>query len=360
MQSGLVPGVCCGSACPITGHRKHPDSLPRSSISAHLPPQKEPGAPEVQHQSPGSELLRWVHWRFSRGEHFALWPGKKHDSWNFASGCSLYNWNIDHILLSGSVIICPLNFNRPPWWGSSGFYFTLHSFSVLNSLQRQCLEHDLAMIFPCTNRLWYFWLHPQPGVSKHQSGDDETKRLHGRRSPQRCHQCNRIQQGHFLISEIFFWNQIFNDTGDKACDVLLYLHLQLMWMLCSRWRASCLRVLKLRAVYLDGVEFTYKDVKTLFFNTLSSVCIQGFRYSVAFNSTTVHSLPMAVNILSNALLRGLNGTGQIRTWTKPFDYVSMWQSLYILFFYCLLKILNVSNVVSLSKSQMLRPTLWCT
>uniref|UniRef100_A0A3Q2PTA1 Cholesterol transporter ABCA5 n=1 Tax=Fundulus heteroclitus TaxID=8078 RepID=A0A3Q2PTA1_FUNHE len=47
---------------------------------------------------------------------------------------------------------------------------------------------------------------------------------------------------------------------------------------------------------------------------------KGFSYSVAFNSTTVHSLPMAVNILSNALLRGLNGTGQIRTWTKPFDY----------------------------------------
>uniref|UniRef100_A0A7N6ABI3 ABC transporter domain-containing protein n=1 Tax=Anabas testudineus TaxID=64144 RepID=A0A7N6ABI3_ANATE len=46
----------------------------------------------------------------------------------------------------------------------------------------------------------------------------------------------------------------------------------------------------------------------------------GFRYSVAFNSTTVHSLPMAVNVLSNALLRGLNGSGQIRTWTKPFDY----------------------------------------
>uniref|UniRef100_A0A8C2X7A7 ABC transporter domain-containing protein n=1 Tax=Cyclopterus lumpus TaxID=8103 RepID=A0A8C2X7A7_CYCLU len=47
---------------------------------------------------------------------------------------------------------------------------------------------------------------------------------------------------------------------------------------------------------------------------------KGFKYSVAFNSTTVHSLPMAVNILSNALLRGLNGTGPIRTWTKPFDY----------------------------------------
>nr|XP_040033146.1 ATP-binding cassette sub-family A member 5 [Gasterosteus aculeatus aculeatus] len=47
---------------------------------------------------------------------------------------------------------------------------------------------------------------------------------------------------------------------------------------------------------------------------------KGFKYSVAFNSTPVHSLPMAVNVLSNALLRGLNGTGRIRTWTKPFDY----------------------------------------
>jgi len=49
---------------------------------------------------------------------------------------------------------------------------------------------------------------------------------------------------------------------------------------------------------------------------------QGFGYSVAFNSTTVHSLPMVVNVLSNALLRGLNSTARIRTSTKPFDYVS--------------------------------------
>lgn len=45
-----------------------------------------------------------------------------------------------------------------------------------------------------------------------------------------------------------------------------------------------------------------------------------FTYVLAFNSTTVHSLPMAVNVLSNALLRGFNGTGHIRTWSKPFDY----------------------------------------
>lgn len=45
-----------------------------------------------------------------------------------------------------------------------------------------------------------------------------------------------------------------------------------------------------------------------------------FTYILAFNSTTVHSLPMAVNVLSNALLKGLNGTGHIRTLSKPFDY----------------------------------------
>uniref|UniRef100_A0A8D0CJU8 Cholesterol transporter ABCA5 n=1 Tax=Scleropages formosus TaxID=113540 RepID=A0A8D0CJU8_SCLFO len=46
------------------------------------------------------------------------------------------------------------------------------------------------------------------------------------------------------------------------------------------------------------------------------------KYYLAFNSTTVHSLPMVVNILSNALLHGLNGTGQINAWSKPFDFVS--------------------------------------
>ncbi|XP_061611305.1 ATP-binding cassette sub-family A member 5 isoform X4 [Phyllopteryx taeniolatus] len=59
---------------------------------------------------------------------------------------------------------------------------------------------------------------------------------------------------------------------------------------------------------------------------------KGFRYSVAFNSTTVHSLPMTVNILSNALLRGLNGTGQIRTRTKPFDYQIPDSTTYVLVF----------------------------
>lgn len=52
-----------------------------------------------------------------------------------------------------------------------------------------------------------------------------------------------------------------------------------------------------------------------------SVLLQDFQYTLAFNSTTVHALPMVVNILSNAVLRGLNGTGRIRTWTKPFDFV---------------------------------------
>ncbi|XP_052427198.1 cholesterol transporter ABCA5 isoform X1 [Carassius gibelio] len=47
---------------------------------------------------------------------------------------------------------------------------------------------------------------------------------------------------------------------------------------------------------------------------------ENFTYILAFNITTMHSLPMAVNVLSNALLRGSNGTGHIKTWTKPFYY----------------------------------------
>ncbi|XP_061665505.1 ATP-binding cassette sub-family A member 5 isoform X2 [Syngnathoides biaculeatus] len=59
---------------------------------------------------------------------------------------------------------------------------------------------------------------------------------------------------------------------------------------------------------------------------------KGFRFGVAFNSTAVHSLPMTINILSNALLRGLNGTGRIRTWTKPFDYQIPEATAYVLVF----------------------------
>ncbi|XP_066519763.1 ATP-binding cassette sub-family A member 5 [Hoplias malabaricus] len=55
-----------------------------------------------------------------------------------------------------------------------------------------------------------------------------------------------------------------------------------------------------------------------------------FSYILAFNSTTVHSLPMAVNVLSNALLRGLNGTGYIKTWSKPFDYQIPYSTSYAL------------------------------
>ncbi|KAG9329357.1 hypothetical protein JZ751_005514, partial [Albula glossodonta] len=47
---------------------------------------------------------------------------------------------------------------------------------------------------------------------------------------------------------------------------------------------------------------------------------KGVEYQVAFNSTTVHSLPMVLNVLSNALLLSLNGTGRIRAWSSPFNY----------------------------------------
>lgn len=59
-QSGLVPGVCGCSPGFVAGHRKHPDSLLRPPISANLPPEEEPGAPEIRHKPPGSELNWWV------------------------------------------------------------------------------------------------------------------------------------------------------------------------------------------------------------------------------------------------------------------------------------------------------------
>ncbi|XP_061088077.1 ATP-binding cassette sub-family A member 5 isoform X2 [Conger conger] len=44
------------------------------------------------------------------------------------------------------------------------------------------------------------------------------------------------------------------------------------------------------------------------------------RYQVAFNSTTVHSLPMVLNVLSNSILCHHNSSARIRTWTKPFQF----------------------------------------
>lgn len=65
--------------------------------------------------------------------------------------------------------------------------------------------------FPCVNRLWYFWFHPQPGVSEHQSGDDDTQRLHVCSSPQRRYQRNRIQQGEIYV-------QIADNWGNCSCS----------------------------------------------------------------------------------------------------------------------------------------------
>ncbi|XP_028675904.1 ATP-binding cassette sub-family A member 5 isoform X2 [Erpetoichthys calabaricus] len=48
---------------------------------------------------------------------------------------------------------------------------------------------------------------------------------------------------------------------------------------------------------------------------------KSYEYKAIFNSTNVHSLPMLVNILSNALLHSLNGTGQIQTTSKPFEFL---------------------------------------
>ncbi|NXD62039.1 ABCA5 protein, partial [Eolophus roseicapillus] len=45
---------------------------------------------------------------------------------------------------------------------------------------------------------------------------------------------------------------------------------------------------------------------------------QNYVFTVAFNSTMVHSLPVLMNIISNLLLRNLNVTESIQIWSNPF------------------------------------------
>uniref|UniRef100_A0A673MN50 Cholesterol transporter ABCA5 n=1 Tax=Sinocyclocheilus rhinocerous TaxID=307959 RepID=A0A673MN50_9TELE len=70
--------------------------------------------------------------------------------------------------------------------------------------------------------------------------------------------------------------------------------------------------------------------------------LQRERKPIIYN-TTVHSLPMSVSVLSNALLRGFNSTGHIRTWTKPFDY-----NVSTIIFQCCFKNVCTLNATSLS------------
>ncbi|XP_078257242.1 cholesterol transporter ABCA5 [Rhinoraja longicauda] len=43
-----------------------------------------------------------------------------------------------------------------------------------------------------------------------------------------------------------------------------------------------------------------------------------YAFTAVFNSTMVHSLPVLINLISNAVLISVNGSGGIRTWSKPF------------------------------------------
>lgn len=140
--------------------------------------------------------------------------------------------------------------------------------------------YKLALLSPCANRVWYFRLHPQPGVSEHQSGDDETQRLHGCSSPQRCYQHNRIQQGHLNTGQIkcTFWYQMFDETRGEhqmwsPAAPLLTVNVVVVFQMKGTLFEGCW-FLQLRALYLGGVEFTCQDVAL--FNTLFSV-IAGFQ-----------------------------------------------------------------------------------
>ncbi|XP_072414639.1 cholesterol transporter ABCA5 isoform X1 [Chiloscyllium punctatum] len=43
-----------------------------------------------------------------------------------------------------------------------------------------------------------------------------------------------------------------------------------------------------------------------------------YMFTAVFNSTVIHSLPVLINMISNALLISVNGSGGIHTWSKPF------------------------------------------
>ncbi|XP_078427106.1 cholesterol transporter ABCA5 isoform X1 [Cetorhinus maximus] len=43
-----------------------------------------------------------------------------------------------------------------------------------------------------------------------------------------------------------------------------------------------------------------------------------YMFTAVFNSTVIHSLPVLINLISNALLISVNGSGGIQAWSKPF------------------------------------------
>lgn len=48
---------------------------------------------------------------------------------------------------------------------------------------------------------------------------------------------------------------------------------------------------------------------------------QNYIFTIIFNSTMVHSVPVLMNIVSNLLLRNLNVTESIQIWSNPFVQV---------------------------------------
>lgn len=55
---------------------------------------------------------------------------------------------------------------------------------------------------------------------------------------------------------------------------------------------------------------------------------QNYVFTIVFNSTMVHSLPVLMNIISNLLLRALNITESIQVWSHPFVQVSQPKALH--------------------------------
>uniref|UniRef100_A0A8C4VUM2 ABC transporter domain-containing protein n=1 Tax=Gopherus evgoodei TaxID=1825980 RepID=A0A8C4VUM2_9SAUR len=83
----------------------------------------------------------------------------------------------------------------------------------------------------------------------------------------------------------------------------------------------------LRSMYVP-VFLTYLgEIKNTFERLSCLAFLQTYRFTVMCSIETINCFPVLVNIISNALLRTLNSTAQIRIWSHPFFSVSVITSL---------------------------------
>uniref|UniRef100_A0A8C3FTN3 ABC transporter domain-containing protein n=1 Tax=Chrysemys picta bellii TaxID=8478 RepID=A0A8C3FTN3_CHRPI len=86
------------------------------------------------------------------------------------------------------------------------------------------------------------------------------------------------------------------------------------------WRQQVCAMARILFLIPPPVENTFELLSCLAF-------LQSYRFTVMCSIETINCFPVLVNIISNALLRTLNSTAQIRIWSHPFFFVSVITSL---------------------------------